>query len=43
MSEYSAVPNPAYDHTLVVSYAGLKAERLDEAEALLSAVFQPGE
>ncbi len=43
LSEYSAVPNPAYDHTLVVSYAGLKAERLDEAEALLSAVFQPGE
>ena len=39
LSEYAAVPNPAYDHTLVVNYAGLDVERLDEAEALLSQVF----
>lgn len=39
LSEYAAVPNPAYDHTLVVNYAGLDVGRLDEAEALLSQVF----
>ena len=39
LSEYAAVPNPAYAHTLVVNYAGLDAGRLDEAEALLSEVF----
>ena len=40
MSEYTALPKPAYDHTLVVNYGGLDAERLAEAEALLSQVFQ---
>ena len=39
LSEYAAVPSPAYSHTLVVNYAGLNVERLDEAEALLSQVF----
>ena len=39
LSEYAAVPSPAYNHTLVVNYAGLDVERLDEAEALLSEVF----
>ncbi len=39
LSEYAAVPNPAFAHTLVVNYAGLDAARLDEAEALLSEVF----
>uniref|UniRef100_UPI002D7ECF42 aminotransferase-like domain-containing protein n=1 Tax=Oscillibacter sp. TaxID=1945593 RepID=UPI002D7ECF42 len=39
LSEYAAVPSPAYAHTLVVNYAGLHAEQLDEAEALLSRVF----
>ena len=41
LSEYAAVPNHAYDHTLVVNYAGLSVERLGEAEALLSEVFLP--
>ncbi len=39
LSEYAAIPNPAYDHTLVINYAGLDGPRLDEAEALLSEVF----
>lgn len=39
LSEYAALPSPAYDHTLVVNYAGLDVTRLDEAEALLSEVF----
>ena len=39
LSEYAAVPNPAYAHTLVVNYAGLDGSRLDEVEALLSQVF----
>lgn len=39
LSEYAMVPDPAYDHTLVVNYAGLSGSRLDEAEALLSEVF----
>lgn len=39
LSEYAAVPNPAHAHTLVVNYAGLDAERLPEAMALLAAVF----
>lgn len=41
LSEYASLPNPAYDHTLVVNYAGLNRSRLDEAEALLSEVFRP--
>ncbi|MEY8386898.1 PLP-dependent aminotransferase family protein [Oscillospiraceae bacterium 38-13] len=40
LSEYAAVPDPACAHTLVVNYAGLDAERLPEAEALLSEVFR---
>ncbi len=39
LSEYAAVPDPAYAHTLVVNYAGLDAERLNEAASLLSEVF----
>ena len=41
LSEYAAVPSSAYDHTLVVNYAGLRPERLAEAEALLEEVFSP--
>ena len=39
LSEYAAVPDPAHAHTLVVNYAGLDAEKLPEAMALLSEVF----
>ena len=39
LSEYAAVPDPAYAHTLVVNYAGLDAEKLPEAMALLAEVF----
>lgn len=39
LSEYAAVPDPAHAHTLVVNYAGLDAEKLPEAMALLSKVF----
>ena len=39
LSEYAAVPNPAYDHTLVVNYAGLDAARLDQMESMLAEVF----
>ena len=41
LSEYAAIPNPAYDHTLVVNYAGLDAGRLAETEELLMEVFLP--
>jgi len=40
LSEYASIPNPAYSHTLVVNYAGLDAERLEEATALLGEVFK---
>lgn len=40
LSEYAALPNPAYDHTLVVNYAGLSPENLPEAESLLSEAFR---
>ena len=40
LSEYAALPKPAYAHTLVVNYGGLDAERLPEAEALLSEILQ---
>ncbi len=40
LSEYAAVPNPTYDHTLVVNYAGLDAGHLAEAEELLAEVFR---
>lgn len=35
LSEYAAVPSPAYGHTLVVNYAGLDVSRLKESMALL--------
>ncbi len=43
LSEYAAVPDPAYAHTLVVNYAGLEAARLPEAMALLAEVFEEEE
>ena len=39
LAEYEAVPDPAHAHTLVVNYAGLEPDRLDEAMALLAQVF----
>ena len=39
LSEYAAVPDPAYAHTLVINYAGLDGSRLPEAMDLLSEVF----
>ena len=36
LSEYAAVPRADYRHTLVVNYAGLDPDRLEEAVALLS-------
>ncbi len=39
LSEYAVIPRPAYRHTLVVNYAGLDMERLEEAVALLSEIF----
>ena len=39
LSEYAARPNPDYAHTLVVNYAGLDANRLNEAMALLNEIF----
>ena len=36
LSEYAAVPSPAYDHTLVVNYAGLDPAALPEAVDLLA-------
>ena len=39
LSEYAAIPSPAYAHTLVVNYAGLVPSSLPEAMALLAEVF----
>ena len=39
LSEYAALPRPEYEHTLVVNYAGLKADRLPQAVELLAEVF----
>ena len=39
LSEYAAVPNPAYDHTLVINYAGLDEARLPQAVELLAEIF----
>lgn len=39
LSEYAAQPHPGYEHTLVVNYAGLRAECLPEAIELLAEVF----
>lgn len=40
LSEYAALPSPAYAHTLVVNYGGLEPAALPEAMALLAEVFQ---
>ncbi|MEG1658058.1 MAG: PLP-dependent aminotransferase family protein [Oscillibacter sp.] len=42
LSEYAAVADPSFAHTLVVNYAGLDPRRLPEAMALLSEVFADG-
>ena len=39
LSEYAALPNPAYARTLVVNYGGLEPAALPEAMALLAEVF----
>ena len=39
LSEYAALPSLAYDHTLVINYAGLDAGRLSEAMELLEKIF----
>ena len=39
LSAYAAIPSPAYDHTLVVNYAGLSPAALPEAMDLLAEVF----
>ena len=39
LSEYAALPDPSYDHTLVVNYAGLDAGKLPEIMELLSRIF----
>ncbi len=41
LSDYAAAPVPAYAHTLVVNYAGLDPQHLEEAMALLAQVFAP--
>ena len=40
LSEYASLPNPAFDHTLVVNYAGLEPEKLPEAIRLLDALLR---
>ncbi|MCI6568360.1 MAG: PLP-dependent aminotransferase family protein [Dysosmobacter sp.] len=40
LSEYAAVPDPAFDHTLVINYAGLEPERLPQAMELLDQLFR---
>ena len=42
LTEYSAVPRPEQSHTLVVNYASLTPERLDEAMTLLAELFLDG-
>lgn len=39
LSEYAALSRPDYDHTLVVNYAALEADRLPRAMELLAEVF----
>ena len=39
LSEYAAIPSPAYAHTLVVNYAGLSPAALPEAMDLLAEIF----
>ena len=40
LSEYAALPSPAYDHTLVVNYAGLNPAALPDAMEALAEVFR---
>jgi GntR family transcriptional regulator/MocR family aminotransferase len=39
LSEYARLPSPAFDHTLVINYAGLRPERLPQAMDLLDRLF----
>lgn len=39
LSEYTAWPDPAFDHTLVINYAALETDRLPASMALLEQVF----
>ena len=41
LSEYAALPSPAYAHTLVVNYASLNPEALGSAMDLLSQILVP--
>mgnify|MGYP004692004205 FL=1 len=41
LSEYAAMADPAFAHTLVINYAGLSPQRLPEAVRLLSEVLLP--
>jgi len=44
LSDYAAMPQPDFSHTLVVNYADLEPGRLPETMALLTEVFsEPGE
>ena len=40
LSEYAALPSPAYAHTLVVNYAGLNPAALPDAMEALAEVFR---
>lgn len=39
LSDYAAVPDSAYEHVLVVNYAGVEPSRLEDSMALLAEVF----
>lgn len=41
LTEYAAMPDPGFAHTLVINYAGLSPRRLPEAVRLLSEVLLP--
>ena len=41
LSEYAAVPDPRFAHTLVINYAGLSQSDLEEALQLLTDVLLP--
>ena len=41
LTEYAAMPDPGFAHTLVINYAGLSPQRLPEAVRLLSEVLLP--
>ena len=40
LSEYAAMPDASYSHTLVINYASLEADQLPEAMALLADIFK---